>query len=240
MNKALGVGLAILVLAGAAIAGVSALKGASSDAAVSVQQGTAATAAEQASTTAPDDTIRTLSRSADFGVIYTSFEQLTAASDAVVRGRVLETRYTEYNEGVWTVSTIKVQKAWGAGVAPGDTITIVEAGGVTSEAFLKRTTGRPPTSPTTAEDEQSKVQLLLEGAPLPKAGEESVYFLAKGTWEIVPGPYYDVVGAFQGKLKVNSNRASRYAPEGWSSAYRALDGDVARVEAAVGRTKPGN
>lgn len=180
-----------------------------------------------------DESIRTIEMNADFGVIYTDINNLTSASDAVVRGSVVGTRFVEYNEGVWTVSSVRVIESWTPGVKVGDTITVVEEGGITSEAFLKRSTGRPLDAPVTAQEEQAKVRVLLEGAPLPEIGDEATYFLAKGAWDIVSGDYYDVVGTFQGKFLIEGGAARRHPLKGGSPAYRALDGSVPDLETAV-------
>ena len=146
--------------------------------------------------------------SADFAVGYTSVGQLKEAADLVVRGEVTNVSYLDFNTCAYTRVTLKVAKCFKGDAAAGDQITILEVGGVTTMASIKG----DKFGVATKADAETKVKVLLDGAPLTQVGEECLYFLGQGKINIVPGTYYVPMGAFQGRFKIDNGTAKRFVP----------------------------
>lgn len=156
---------------------------------------------------------------ADFAVLYSSLAQLKDAADLIVRGQVTDVSYLDFNSTAYTAVTLAVSKCFKGDVAAGDEITIVEVGGVTTMATVEG----DKFGPTTQADENTKVSVQLEGAPLTQVGDKCVYFLGTGTIGVVPGTYYVPLGSFQGRFKVDNGVAKRFVPSDWqSNKYTAL------------------
>lgn len=128
--------------------------------------------------------------------------------------------------------TLEVTKSWGAGVKKGDRITVAEVGGITTLATIKRGSGRAEPGSITSEDEQTKVQELIEGAPLAKVGDEAVYFLGKGEIGVVPGEYYVPLGTYQGKFNVTGGDAQRFVPKN-APAFPSLKMGVSVLDSEI-------
>jgi hypothetical protein len=146
--------------------------------------------------------------SADFAVGYSSIGQLKRSADLVVRGEVVDVSYLDFNTCAYTKVTFKVAKCFKGDAEVGDQITILEVGGVTTMASVKGDKFGTPTK----EDAETKVKVLLDGAPLTQVGEDCLYFLGKGEINVVPGTYYVPMGAFQGRFKIDNGTAKRFIP----------------------------
>jgi hypothetical protein len=171
----------------------------------------------------------TVIASADFAVVYSSISQLKKAADVIVRGEVTDVSYLDFNSSAYTKVTLKVSKCLKGDVAPGDELTILEVGGVTSMATLKGDKFGAPT----ALDADTKVSVQLDGAPLTDVGDKCVYFLGTGSIGVVPGTYYVPLGAFQGRFKIDNASAKRFVPADWQGGkYTALR----MAESAVDQT----
>lgn len=168
--------------------------------------------------------------SADFAVGYSSVGQLKKAADLAVRGDVTDVSYLDFNTCAYTKVTLKVSKCFKGDAAAGDEITILEVGGVTTMATIKGDKFGAPTK----EDAETKVKVLLEGAPLTQVGETCVYFLGTGSIGVVSDTYYVPMGAFQGRFKIDNGVAKRFVPSDWTGGkYTALSMDEATVDDAV-------
>ena len=168
--------------------------------------------------------------SADFAVGYSSIGQLNKAADLVVRGEVTDVSYLDFNSTAYTKVTLKVSKCFKGNAAAGDEITILEVGGVTSMATIKGDKFGTPTR----EDTETRVKVLLEGAPLTRDGEKCVYFLGTGSIGIVSGTYYVPMGAFQGRFKIDNGTAKRFVPSDWQGTkFTALAMDESSVDDTV-------
>jgi len=194
--------------------------------------------------------LATVSVQMDGGDLYPTVGQLVESRylDLIVRGKVLATEYVYSHEGAWTKCTVKVSKSWSPGVVAGDVITVVEMGGITSLANLKRDAHagdlsapanlkRDPDNPTnnsiSASDETSMVAMIFDAQPLAKVGQESIYFLARGELGVVPGEYYGTIGGgSQGKFLIGQGVARRNeSPEQPSSAIDVVD--VVTMESSI-------
>lgn len=189
--------------------------------------------APTAATTPPDPVkvSKTISMSARMKR-FANVAELAAEADLIVQGRVLSTEYVYSHESAWTKSQVEVLKSWSSGAKAGDVLTVVTLGGITSMANLKKDSGRPDETPVTEADKSENVRMLLEGEPLPAVGDESVYFLGKGDIGIVPGEYFVVVGAFQGRYVVRGGNAARFEPGG-DDALPAGEMSVAALGSAI-------
>jgi hypothetical protein len=164
---------------------------------------------------------------ADFAVSYTSLAQLARAASTVVRGEVVDVSYLDFNSSAYTKVTLKVGKCLKGDIAADDEITILEVGGITTMAAVKG----DKFGPTTKEDADTKVKMLLDGAPLTQAGEKCLYFLGKGNIGVVAGAYYVPMGCFQGQFKIDSGVAKRFVPADWKdSKYTSLAMDENTVD----------
>jgi hypothetical protein len=179
---------------------------------------------------------------ADYAVRYESIASLVASSGLVVHGEVQSVDYVDFNTVTYSRVKVKVLRAFGAKdkPSPGSTIIVAEPGGVTTVGALSRYTefkqGEP--TATAGEPASTKVQVLFDGMPLAKPGDQVLYFLAPGTLGVVSEPYYDVVGASQGKFFVSGGVAQRHvaswesgAMKSLSTALPALLGEVTREAA---------
>jgi hypothetical protein len=168
--------------------------------------------------------------SADFAVGYSSIGQLKQAADLVVRGDVVDVSYLDFNSCAYTKVTLKVSKSFKGDAAEGDEITILEVGGITTMATIKGDKFGTPTK----EDSETKVKVLLDGAPLTREGETCLYFLGQGSIGIVSGAYYVPMGAFQGRFKIDNGAAKRFVPSDWQGTkFTALAMDETAVDDTV-------
>jgi hypothetical protein len=186
-------------------------------------------AAGATSTTAATEPMQEHILSADFAVAYTSVAQLKDAADLVVRGEVIAVSYLDFNTATQTRVTLKVDKCLKGGVAAGQEITILEPGGVTTAANVVGDKFGAPTK----EQAETKVKVLLEGAPLTQVGEKCLYFLGKGDIAIVSGTYYVPMGAFQGRFTIGDGVAKRFVPADFGAKYTALPMDESAIDDAV-------
>ena len=188
-------------------------------------------AAAPTSTTAVTEAMQEHILSADFAVGYTSVAQLKEAADVVVRGEVIAVSYLDFNTATQTKVTLKVDKCFKGGVAAGQEITILEPGGITTAANVVGDKFGAPTK----EQVETKVKVLLEGAPLTQVGEKCLYFLGKGEVAIVAGAYYIPMGAFQGRFTIGSGVAKRFVPADFGAKYTALPMDEAAIDDTVAK-----
>jgi hypothetical protein len=163
---------------------------------------------------------------ADYAVRYDSVASLVASSSLAVYGEVQSVDYVDFNTVTYSKVKVKVIRAFGAKdkPAPGSTIVVAEPGGVTTLGAASRNTELKQGEPTatTNEPASTKVQVLFDGMPLAKPGDQALYFLAPGTLGVVAEPYYDVVGASQGKFFVSDGVAERHVATWESGAMKSL------------------
>jgi hypothetical protein len=189
---------------------------------------TEAAQAEETQAKAAPAALPTVTASADFAVVYTDLGQLKKAATIIVRGEVTQVSYLDFNSTAYTNVTFKVSECLKGDIAPGDEIAIAEVGGVTSMAAVNG----DKFGAQAAKDADTKVTVLLDGAPLSEIGDECLYFLALGSIGVVPGTYYVPLGAFQGRFKTQGALAERFVPVGWGGEYTSLP----MAESAINQT----
>ncbi len=167
--------------------------------------------------------------SCDFAVVYTSVGQLKSVSDLVVRGEVTDVSYLDFNTVVYTKLTLTVAKCFKGDAGVGDEVTILEPGGITTQAYV---VGDKFGGPTKA-DTETKVKVLVDGAPLTQLGDTCLFFLGTGDISVVPGTYYVPMGSFQGRFKIDNGAAKRFVPADWGSKYTSLSMDESTVDSTV-------
>jgi hypothetical protein len=188
-------------------------------------------AAAATSTTVVTEPMQEHILSADFAVGYTSVAQLEAAADLVVRGEVVAVSYLDFNTATQTKVTLKVNKCFKGGVAAGEEITILEPGGITTVANVVGDKFGAPTK----EQAETKVKVLLDGAPLTQVGDKCLYFLGKGDVAVVSGAYYVPMGAFQGRFTIDDGVAKRFVPADFGAKYTALPMDESAIDDTVAK-----
>ncbi len=156
-------------------------------------------------------------------------------SDLVVEGTALAVESFDYDTTTYSKVTLQVKKClWPAdAVKSGDTVTVVELGGITSEAALIRANGNKFGQTIGAKEENAKVQILFDGAPLPVTGEKVTYFLARDALGVLSEDYYAVVGAEQGKLKLSNGRFRRFVGKDNEGLLSDLDANEEQLAAEV-------
>lgn len=196
---------------------------------------------QTASVSEPPPAHRTVDVQLDTGPEYARVDQFVASPhlDLIVRGKVLRTEYVYSHESAWTICTVRVLESWNPDVVQGETITVVDYGGVTSLANLKRDSGagnladsankKRDTDNTRnnaipSADEAAAVTMTFAGEPLAKSGDEAVYFLSReDTMAIMPGTFYVPVGAYQGKFLIKHGVARRHVPRDPNRAAASVD-----------------
>jgi hypothetical protein len=160
--------------------------------------------------------MQTVDMHADYAYIDDGIDELYRRADTVVMGQVTGIDYGVSPEfDAYTVTTVKVSKTLKGGVTSGESITVVEPGGVISEADIARGSGREYTA--TSEDENTMVRVTWDGAPGRLKGEKLVYFLTTcPADETVGKPYFKAVGPLA-EFVVTGTQAKRFVPEGWPS-----------------------
>ena len=187
-------------------------------------------AGTSASVADPSAALQEVVMSADFAVGYSSVGQLKKAAALVVRGEVTDVSYVDFNTCAYTRVTFKVSKCFKGDVAVGDEITIMEVGGITTMASVKG----DKFGATTREEANTKVKVLLDGAPLTQVGEECLYFLGTGDIGVVSGTYYVPMGAFQGRFEIDNGVAKRFVPADMQGTkFTALAMDEPTVDATL-------
>jgi hypothetical protein len=167
--------------------------------------------------------------SADFAVGYHSVAELKGAAEVVVRGEVVDVSYVDFNTSAYTKVKFKVSKCFKGDLSVGDVITVMEVGGIISMASIKGDKFGEPSK----EDADTKVKVLLDGAPLAHVGEKCLYFLGTGEIGVLSGTYYVPMGSYQGKFKIENGVAKRFAPATDSGKNESLAMDEAAVDATV-------
>ncbi len=171
--------------------------------------------------------LKTIVTNADISTIYRGVPQLTRAAQVIVRGKVIDISYIDAEADsalqTYTKVVFRVSQSLKGDVSPGSTVVFIVFGGVTSAAKIAGASDIPP-SVTSPESSSEQVQVLFEGDPLPRVGDEIVYFGVRGDIGAlagnpqVPEPYYQPVGASQGAFPVVDGIAARYVPSALSSA----------------------
>lgn len=218
----------LAVVAGAAVACFTLIGGtpAGTPASAAAQSSNVVAAAATGNTTVGGPQVI---MNADFAVSYTSLDQLKKAADVIARGEVTEVSYLDFNGATYTKVTLKVGSVLKGKVAAGDEIVIAEVGGVTTMAAVKGDKFGAPTK----EDADTKVKVLMEGAPLTQVGDEVLYFLGTGSIGVVEGTYYVPLGAYQGRFAIDGGVAKRFVPADASSKYTSLAIDEKAVDSAI-------
>jgi hypothetical protein len=168
----------------------------------------------------------------DFKVLYRSVAQLKQAADVVVRGEVTAVSYLDRENAPTTKVTLKVAKCLKGDVKAGDEITILEPGGIVSRAS---TVGDKFGSPT-KEDYDTKVKMLMDGAPLTEVGDRCLYFLGVDDLHLAPGVSYYPLGFFQGRFVIHDGVAERFVPASpgeMGSEYTSLAMDEAAIDDTI-------
>ena len=217
----------LAVVAGAAVACFALIGG--TPAAAPAQSDKVVATAATGSTTVGEPTVL---MSADMTVGYNTLAQLDQAADVVARGDVTAVSYLDFNGATYTKVTLKVAECLKGKVAAGSEITVMEVGGVTTMAAVKGDKFGAPTK----EDADTKVKVLLEGAPLTQVGDQVLYFLGTGEIGVVPGTYYVPMGAYQGRFKIDAGVAKRFVPADASSKYTSLAIDATAVDSTIAQT----
>ena len=175
----------------------------------------------------------------DWAVLYSNVAQLTRAAEIVVRGRVTDVSYLDETLdsalSTYTKVTLEVTESLKGGVAKGAALTFIEIGGMTTQAAIDESRG----TASNRSDKNTKVQVLFEGAPLPKVGEDVVYFAKRDVIGQIRGSYFAPLGAFQGKFTITGGVAMRYVPDSIASnTFGPLRMPVAELEKRVRAALP--
>jgi hypothetical protein len=166
---------------------------------------------------------------ADFAVAFDTLDQLQKAATVIVKGQVAGISYLDFNGATYTKVTLKVAESLKGKVAAGDQITVMEVGGVTTMAAVKGDKFGAPTK----EDAETKVKVLMEGAPLSQVGDNVLYFLGTGSIGVVPGTYYVPLGAYQGRFAIDGGVAKRFVPADATGKYTSLAIDEKAVDSTI-------
>ncbi len=157
--------------------------------------------------------LKTVINSADFDRIYTNLDQLVRDADVIVEGKVIGVSYFDFNTETNTKVLLKVTKSYTPNAKEGDILTFADIGGITTEAAIIRSNNNKFNQPIGKAEENTKVQVLFDGVPLTKVGENVLYFAAAGTINMLPEKHYIPLGAFQWKFMINGDSIERYAPK---------------------------
>lgn len=178
--------------------------------------------------------MQTMNVRADYAYVDDGIDELYQRASVVVMGQVTEVDYRVSPEfDAYTVTTVKVSKVLKGNVTSGESITVVEPGGVMSKADFARGSGREYKA--TPEDETTLVRVSWDGAPGRLKGEKLVYFLAASSAdETLDKPYFRAVGPLA-EFVITGTQAKRFVPEGWPSDSTPLKiGDLeAQIRASA-------
>lgn len=175
--------------------------------------------------------MKTVDVHADRAILFKDIAQLADRSDIAVYGKVETVDYVDFNGVTYTRLLLRVEVPIGSDedIKSGDTITVVEPGGVTTVAALIESNGNKFAEIVGEEDRRTKVKVTMDGAPLTQAGDSGVFFLAKGDLGVLATAYYDVVGATEGKLLDKNGTLRRYV----SPSEQGLITDLASDKSGV-------
>ncbi len=158
--------------------------------------------------------LETLTLDPDMYVSYTDINQLVKNADFIVEGKVTDVSYFDFNTATNTTLSIEVTKSYNSNIKNGQILTFVEPGGITTKAALINYSGNKFNEPIGETEKNTKVQVLIAGAPLTKINENVLLFAKEGTLNALPQKYYVSIGAFQGKFIINGDSIGRYVPKG--------------------------
>lgn len=161
--------------------------------------------------------LKTVIAHSDFSVIYTNLGQLVKDADIIVEGQVIGVSYFDRNTVTYTRVLLKATKSYTPNIKEGDILPFADLGGITTQAALIRYNDNKFNQPIGKAEENTKVQVLFDGAPLTKVGEHVLYFAKDETDFFKPEKYYGSIGAFQGKFTISGDSIERYAPKDMQS-----------------------
>ena len=136
-------------------------------------------------TSSDDDTnIETVSSSAD--MIPFDLDELNSRSEIIVKGKAINQSYYTTNDEVFSKTTMKVEKVYKGNVKVGDSLNLVEWGGITNEEeynlkMFEEKIGKKPTEEEKKKARSKKLRVLIAEIPYSQVGKSSVYFLRKAS-----------------------------------------------------------
>ncbi|MBX6353863.1 MAG: hypothetical protein IRZ10_11080 [Thermoflavifilum sp.] len=196
-------------------------------------------ASQQASQPTGASQLPVFQETADFIKVYNDIGDLASHSDIIVTGTVLRTSSFDYypvgadDAVVYTSVTVKVERVWKGAVKAGDIVTFVEPGGTTTAKAmgLDKKWNLPP------ERWNEPVRVVFNGIPPMQAGQHVLLFghtPDKAFQSMLNEPFYNVLGANQGKFTIREGIVERPVP-GTSGVpeYSPLNMTLARAEELI-------
>ncbi|SDY35891.1 hypothetical protein SAMN05444416_10429 [Thermoactinomyces sp. DSM 45892] len=176
--------------------------------------------------------IKTIEPLGDVETIFPDIPSLTKVADVIFEGEVINTK-TIYHKDIdipSTISEVKVIKVNHGSIKAGDVLVFRERGGVTTQKYVKENSGRD--FPLSKEEENEPVEFKINGIAVMKKGEKVILFGGKNKDET-----YSVVGAYQGKFRIDGSTIQRPVPRGDEGIYSSLKMSQSSLENEVNQFK---
>lgn len=173
------------------------------------------------------DTLLTIDSKADMtGPAYDSIKSLKDGADIIIKGTVIDANSFERETKTLTKSHIRVDKSYKGDVKVGDTLTFVEAGGITYFQNLREETKAKleANGKISVEEKKKPIKVTLNGVS-PVAKDENVLLYAKKCTDgfYMPETCYSPLALTSGKFIINGSRAERKETEDMKKLTIDLD-----------------
>lgn len=189
--------------------------------------------------TSNDRNIKTIVTNAEFGIIYDGLDKMIADSQFIIEGDVTDTSYFDFNTITYTKSHVKVTKILYGNINKGDVLTFTEAGGITTQAAVIKSSGadRKFGTKTTEKDKSTKVKYLFCGSETMKQNDKVLLFGVEDDFGYVPPgeKYYLPIGDFQGKFYIKGSKVERNTGNSFKDhkSYLSLNKNKTQLEKEI-------
>lgn len=142
---------------------------------------------------------------------YETLDEINNDSEIVAMGTIIENEYVEYNGLIFTLSKFKVENVVKGDVAVGDTIKVLQTGGISevkvNEEDVKSFEDPEEVEKYLEDKVGTKYETSIEGIKVLKEDTIAVLLLQKYVGPITEDAYVGT-GDFQGRFIVNQNTKS--------------------------------
>jgi len=149
--------------------------------------------------------------------IYKNINQLKEDADLIIEGKVINTKSEMYQQHVpITLSQIEIDEVYktdNSNVVKGTNVCVIDEGGVVSkEDMIEIYKDKFPNKPINP-DEFKSSKFTNDGISPMEMGEHVIVFAKKFTGKTSKENCYIVLGAYQGKFKIENDNIEHPVPE---------------------------
>ncbi len=148
--------------------------------------------------------------------IYRNIKELKDDSDLIIEGEVKNTKSLIYAQEPSTISEIKVYEVFkniDDNIKTGSTICVIEIGGVMDKSFMLEELKMKFPNIFIDPNKIKPSKAILDGISPMEVGDHVVIFLRKPKVKINEKTCYSILGAYQGKFKIDNDDVRHQVPK---------------------------